>query len=162
MYAAVVLNEDSKTALENVVLECMGWCSLESGWEILGDHMPISVRKNYIRSVSGEHRGCTLEGIEHDLFATHIAWNERVITARVDTYIMTVDNDHPHVTLAVNREAGAKPKESNEFTWADYKPLYQVWDSMCGYCVPPKGLCVKLTGTFQIVKPSESKELREI
>ena len=165
MYAAVVLNEDSKAALRSLMFSSdeAPWgeyVAVESGWEILGDHMTVSMRKDYIRSVSGSSRGCSLEGVEHDLFATHLAWNDRVIAARVDTFIMTVDNEHPHVTLAVNREAGAKPKESNEFTWADYTPLHQVWDSVCGLCVPPKGLCVKLRGTFQIVKPSESKELQ--
>jgi hypothetical protein len=54
----------------------------------------------------------------------HFAKDERVCAVKVDSATFSSANATPHITLAVNREGGGKPKDSNLIqNWVPLKDL---------------------------------------
>jgi hypothetical protein len=54
-----------------------------------------------------------------NLYGTHIGMNDMAMAIAVEGF--ESEKETPHITLAVNRVNGGKPKNSNDIT--DWKPL---------------------------------------
>jgi hypothetical protein len=110
-YTAVVLTEDSRTALLDRFRS-----ELPSGWEIDADHMTINL--------GSADRGPAADRLGEAVHLTivSIARDERVIAAGVESVVPT-DNAVPHVTLAVNTTEGGRSRDANELTkWSPVEP----------------------------------------
>ncbi|MFW5847361.1 MAG: hypothetical protein ACOCVF_00380 [bacterium] len=111
-YSAVVLDEYSREKL----IEYLSLDKLNEDWEIIADHMTISL--NDLPDHQKRFRGRTIR-----LKVTKFGHNDQVLAAGVDTKIPT-KNEQPHITLAVNRSSGGKPVMSNEIkNWKPIKPF---------------------------------------
>jgi len=108
-YTAIVLNEESHKALLNAF-------DVPSGWEVKAHHMTINMGSP--ESGPASH----LIGQIATLKAVSFAGNDKVLTVKVESQVPTV-NATAHVTIAVNKAAGAKAVMSNEFSAADYKAI---------------------------------------
>jgi hypothetical protein len=107
-YSGVVLSDESRDALfVQPAISSM----ITSGMERIGHHMTIKMGG--------------LEGTDHvvgspaTLTATHIGYlgdrnNPSVVAVKVAGY--RSQNEHPHITVGVNRELGGKPFHSNKIT----------------------------------------------
>jgi hypothetical protein len=107
-YSAVLLYDSSRNLLINTFL-----AEIPNGWDIIAHHMSIDW-KNPIADSS-------LLGKEQQLTATDIGMNNKAIAVKVSGYDGKTNNTFPHITLAVNRANGGKPKDSNDIT--NWKPL---------------------------------------
>ena len=106
-YSAIVLDKDSRKAILDVI-------AIPNGWEFIAHHMNVSFGK-IPRSdhQMAEHR------IPWRLVATHFgAIDHKVIAIKISMVEggWLSNNETPHITVAVNREAGGKPFMSNEIT----------------------------------------------
>jgi predicted kinase len=86
---------------------------IPKGWKVFCHHMTINFGKGL-----GKDRMDDL-GKRVNLMATDIGISDMAIAVKVSGY--PSDNDIPHVTVAVNTEAGGKPVMSNQIT--NWKPL---------------------------------------
>lgn len=112
-YSGIVLNERSKKRL----LKNFGNLIPED-WEIIADHMTINMGE--IDPKYEKHLGMPLP-----LYVTGFGINDKVAAVRVSGF--PSKNKIPHVTLAVNRKEGGKPKMSNEIDkWYDIKRPIQL------------------------------------
>lgn len=107
-YTGVMLD---KTSHESLLARMRG--HIPSGWKTFAHHMtvhmgPAKDRGDVGRSVS--------------LVANAWAADDKTVTVRVSGY--PSKNKTPHITVAVNTGAGAKPKDSNLHTnWTSMPPL---------------------------------------
>lgn len=124
MYSAVVLNEESRERLLNALGNRIPACHTD----VIAHHMTICMGP---MPAHMKH----LIGTERHLIATHFAINDKVCAVALGADLYTV-NKVPHITIAVNREAGGKPKDSNDFKHSDWLPLKD---------------CIELVGTFEEV-----------
>jgi hypothetical protein len=72
-------------------------------------------------------------GADECLKVTKIARNDKIITAFVDTSNFPVPMkgpNFPHVTIAINPELDAKPRDSNDFLLSDFETIDPV--DICG------------------------------
>ena len=100
MYTALVLTEESrKIVVDSIDIH-------HEGWEILFHHMTINM---------GKCKYPDLLGKEFDIKIVAYASDKRVAAYGVETECPS-KNELKHITLAVNRSVGAKPRESNELT----------------------------------------------
>jgi hypothetical protein len=117
-YTGFILDEASHRKLAQLAPE---------GWKIFAHHMtmiPPTEQKQRLPS-DQFYEGC--------LIVTGIAQNERVIAVRVDSERENLYNKIeglPHVTIAINPEAGGKPAMSNEFSEQDFQPIEPI--EICG------------------------------
>ncbi len=111
-YMAVVLTEESQNHLV-ATFEHM-WGS-ERGWKTFAHHLTMHMGK-------AKEEEQILIGEFATLVVDAVAGNEMVKAVRVvlPEEIQT-KNDVPHITLAVNREAGGKPVMSNQLK--DWEPV---------------------------------------
>lgn len=112
-YSGIVLNERSKKRL----LKNFGNLIPED-WEIIADHMTINMGE-----IDPKYEDCL--GMPLPLHVTGFGINDKVAAVRVSGF--PSKNKIPHVTLAVNRKEGGKPKMSNEIDkWYDIKRPIQL------------------------------------
>lgn len=111
-YSAVVLNEKSR---ERVLKRFKEYIPDE--FEIIAHHMTINMGE--IHSDFEKYLGVTV-----GLKVEEIAMDDKVIAIGVSGF--KTKNKKPHITLAVNRHVGGKPKMANDLkTWEKLKrPMY--------------------------------------
>jgi len=110
-YSAVVLDNGSYTKLIQVFTPM-----IPEGWEIIAHHMTIKMGS--LADGSQEKRDLK-SGKPIELNVIDYAIDGLVMAVGVEGYPST--NAKPHITIAVNRNAGGKPFLSNKLT--DWKPL---------------------------------------
>lgn len=110
-YSAVVLKDMSKERLINLFIN-----KIPKGWKIIADHMTINMGK--ISDDAAPYLGMSV-----NLFGVDYAMNDRVLCLGIDPNTIKTKNDKPHITIAVNDKAGAKPKESNDIPPSDFIKL---------------------------------------
>lgn len=110
MYTAAVITPRYQAILKELLEEL---CPNTYQW--VGHH--ATIRMGY--AIPGDNLGDIVK-----LRATHFSKDERVCAVKVEG-INSV-NKVAHITLAVNREAGAKPKDSNSLT--SWTPLGELID----------------------------------
>lgn len=106
-YSAVVLDERSRERLLNKFKD-----QIPEGWEVVANHMTINLGEidpQYEKYLSMPVR------IQVEDFAI----DDKVVAVGVSGF--PSKNAKPHITLAVNRKAGGKPKMSNDLK--DWQPL---------------------------------------
>lgn len=113
-YSGIVLTDKSRADLIKYIKDPKN--DLISGWEVLADHMTINMGP-----LKEEYR--PLLGQSFDLLVTHVGFTDMVLAVKVDTEFKTKNKD-PHITVALNREAGATPKLSNQIEeWSTIYPF---------------------------------------
>jgi tRNA nucleotidyltransferase (CCA-adding enzyme) len=110
-YTGVILDKESRKQLLKVFK-----AMIPEGWKIIAHHMTI--RLNELNPDSKEYQD--MKGSKTiTLNVVDYAINDLVMAAGVTGY--PSESVKPHITLAVNEEAGGKPAMSKELT--DWKPL---------------------------------------
>ena len=116
-YSGVVLDEDSR----NKLLEL----EIPAGWEPVAHHMTIAPFAPLVHP-KGKHdfsQDYPL-GSEVILPLIAIGQDERAMAVKVQAPgPISKKVKFPHITVAVNREAGGKPKHSNQISEEYFKPL---------------------------------------
>jgi hypothetical protein len=80
-------------------------------WEIIAHHMTSCLGPLPDKLRSGIGKPFTLK-------VTHYAFDKKVFALKVTGFPSS--NEHPHITVAVNRKQGGKPMMSNQLTeWID-------------------------------------------
>lgn len=132
-YSAVVLDEESRKKLINDFSHI-----LPESWEIICHHMTICL---------GELPSDLKSNIGKKVSLKVIKWgvSGKAMAVQVEGYYS--ENNIPHITIAINRKAGAKPFDSNKIeNWKD-------WGFTPG---------LTLNGTIEEVpQPNQKKELNE-
>ncbi len=111
-YSAIVLDEESR----NKILALFG-SEIPEGWEILAHHVTINLGP--LKEEFGYNVG---DKVKSNI--TDLGISDKAIALRVDAKTM---NTNSHITLAINRAGGAKPKDSNDIeNWVPVEGL-SVW-----------------------------------
>lgn len=114
MFTAVVLDELSQ-AQALASLECF---PVFDSWEPKAHHVTLCMGEGFPLNI-GEFAEVTIDAIGW----SNLAVAFRVSEIRTRTGILISENKVPHITLAVNREAGGKPVDSNKITdWLEIIP----------------------------------------
>jgi hypothetical protein len=100
-YTGVVLDEKSRSKLLGMLGN-----NIPAGWEKIAHHMTLNMGE--IKPEWEKYLGMTVP-----LKVTHVGYNDKVMAVGVETSVPT-QSKSPHITIAVNREAGGKPFMSNE------------------------------------------------
>lgn len=111
-YTAVVLTDNARTKLISKFAD-----QLPEDFELIAHHMTINLgpAKNEIIPLLDEYTNLVINGF---------AMNENVVAVRVNPGDIKSKNKVPHITLAINRNKGAKPYMSNQLTdWKDVDPF---------------------------------------
>lgn len=95
-WCAVVIDEKSRNTLLATFKS-----QIPDGWEIIAHHMTIN-----FKGISDE------EGTPVTLKVVAVGLDDMACAVKVEGYQST--NAIPHITLAINKQAGAKPKNSND------------------------------------------------
>ena len=116
-YSAVVLDKASKEYLVNKFK-----AKIPEGWEVI-DLMHHTIKMGELPE-DKKHR------IGHTVFlnATHIGTSDKAVAVKINQFF--AETKLPHITLAVNRTGGGKPKDSNKITdWVELpKPVVLAGD----------------------------------
>lgn len=112
-YSAVVLDEKSHNLLRSLIPTIVPK-SVAHEWNPYCHHMTINMGE-----LPAEKKGYL--GKEIRLYVTHIDWDTKVMAVKVKDNENLSVNKTPHVTLAVNKNAGGKPVMSNDLS--QWKPL---------------------------------------
>lgn len=104
-YSAVVLDQKSKEAILNHL-------SIPNDWKIICHHMTIKMGE-----LPENMKGRINEKVT--LKVSELGKSDKAIAVKVDTYLS--QNAIPHITVAINAKAGAKPKDSNDIK--EWTPL---------------------------------------
>lgn len=108
-WSAVVLDAQSKNTLVNSFKNM-----IPDGWEVIAHHMTINF-KNIVNTAEVGKRAT--------LKVTHIGKNNTALAVKVSGYTGTTNNSFPHITIAIDRANGGKPKDSNTIT--NWQPVTQ-------------------------------------
>ena len=114
-YTAFVLDADSARALREYVPE---------GWVPKSHHMTIITPQKQKQRLPSHWLG--FEDTTGQIKVVGLAKNDKVITGLVDLGGLPVPMKgpaFPHVTIAINPEAGGKAQMSNEFQLSDFEPI---------------------------------------
>lgn len=106
-YCAVVLDSGPRQQLVDYFRD-----EIPEGWEIITHHMTIDPFK----PLDSSNKDGLLAGNRVILTCTHIGKSDKAIAVKVSGYPGKTNNKFPHITLAVNRKGGGKPKHSNDIT----------------------------------------------
>lgn len=112
-YSAVVLDDASRAALlDHPTVQQM----IPPGSEVIAHHMTIK-----LGSLTGTpHIERLGKAEEFTAYQIGTAKDGMVLAVKVDGIS---DNKNPHITVAINRDMGAKPKDSNLITnWESLNP----------------------------------------
>jgi hypothetical protein len=97
-WSAVVLDEKSRNLLIATYKS-----QIPQGWEVIAHHMTINPF------------GLTTNvGTIVQLKVIAIGLDDKALAVKVEGYEGKTNNAYPHVTIAIDRANGAKPKDSNE------------------------------------------------
>jgi hypothetical protein len=110
MYTALVLDQLSHDLLVKSFL-------IPQDWEIIAHHMTINL--------GNAQNGPAKDILNYPakLKVTEFAQNDRVMAVKVETDVPST-NAIKHITIAVNRNVGAKPFESNKLdNWQKIEPI---------------------------------------
>jgi hypothetical protein len=109
-WSAVELDEKSKAILTQALGD-----KIPQGWEVIAHHMTI----NFKEPVSSE-----LVGQKVILTATSLGLSDKALAVKVTSGGVQSVNAIPHVTVAIDRTNGGKPKDSNAITdWQKIQPI---------------------------------------
>ena len=107
-YSAVVLDEKSRSRLLEKIKN-----EIPEGWDVVTHHMTINMGEldpEYVKFL----------GMPVRLSVDEVAINDKVMAVGVSGF--NSKNAKPHITIAVNRQAGGKPMMSNSLTdWQKLK-----------------------------------------
>jgi len=107
-YTAVVLDKKSHDLLVSEMKH-----HIPEGWEVYAHHMTINMGAYKIRDEVGKKVTLTASSVAHD---------DKVVA--VSVYGYPSSNTHPHITVAVNKAEGGKPKDSNSLKkWLNIPPI---------------------------------------
>ena len=115
-YSGVVLDEQSKQKLLEL--------SIPAGWEPVAHHMTITMGP--LQHPKGKHDFSEFYpvGAEVSLPVVAVGQDERAMAVKVKPPAeINKKISFPHVTVAVNRDAGGKPFHSNKIPAENFKPL---------------------------------------
>lgn len=127
-YSAFVLDDLNKETLVQKVSQLLSVGFLgQAGWEVIAHHCTINMGP-----LAAELKQNL--GFLYELEIDGIGINERVIAARVAKLSQAGQiskNKTPHITIAVNREAGAKPVESNNIIeWTPFPANFNLFGTL--------------------------------
>lgn len=109
-WSAVELDGQSKELLQKTLGD-----KIPEGWEVIAHHMTI----NFKEPVSDE-----LVGQKVTLNVTSLGISDKALAVKVSSDKVKSTNTTPHITVAVDRVNGGKPKDSNDITnWQSIEPL---------------------------------------
>ena len=114
-YTAFVLDADSAAALRLHTPE---------GWQPKSHHMTLIAPTEQKQRLPSHW--LDFEDKTGQMKVVAVAKNDKVITGLVDLGGIPVPMKgpaFPHITIAVNTEAGGKPNMSNEFQLSDFEPI---------------------------------------
>ena len=100
-YCGVVIDDKSRNELLSYFAK-----HIPEGWEKKAEHMTIDPFKP-LTDASKLNQ-------PQQLTVTHIGSSDKAVAVKVSGYNGTTNNAFPHITLAVNRAGGGKPKDSND------------------------------------------------
>lgn len=109
MYTALVLDESSQNILRNHFIDHM-----EDGWLVKCHHMTINM------GLPEHGPAAEFIGQEIELTVVSFAKDSKVMAVGIETVVPS-NNLIKHITVAVNVDAGGKPKHSNELK--EWQPL---------------------------------------
>jgi hypothetical protein len=108
VYSAIKLDRESRKKLQSIIPDLVDQFDITEDidrWIQLADHVTINTGELYDKNLLDEIAVVTLKSI---------GFNDRVIAVGVDVDVAINFKDRkPHITLLFNKEAGAKPVESN-------------------------------------------------
>lgn len=110
-YSAVVLDQQSKEAILNHL-------SIPNNWKVICHHMTIKMGElpEDLKNRKGE---------KVTLRVTKLGKSDKALAVGIDTNLS--QNAIPHITVAINSSAGAKPKDSNDIKeWTDLEESFNV------------------------------------
>lgn len=115
-YSAIFLDEESKYLLSQIIDNLIRLQKIGNDWQISADHVTINMGPIYDKSLLWQNVAIKVEGI---------AINEMVATLKVS---VNKDIDFsgrtPHITLAFNKNEGARPVMSNEIkNWEPFRNI---------------------------------------
>lgn len=99
-WSAVLLDEKSRTKLIDQYKS-----QIPNGWDVIAHHQTIDP----FNLVSD-----ALVGKPVELKVIAVGLSDKAFAVKVEGYQGKTNNKFPHVTIAINRAGGAKPKDSNE------------------------------------------------
>lgn len=114
-YSGVVLDEASKQKL--LALD------IPEGWEPVAHHMTITMGP--LTHPKGKHDFSTTYPVstEVELPVIAVGKDERAMAVKVEAPNPIKTKSWPHITVAVNREGGGKPFDSNKIPEENFQPL---------------------------------------
>lgn len=105
-YTAIVLDDSSIMKLEGMIDDLKEDGIIGQDWKISADHVTINL---------GSAKEPTLLGQKANVTVTGLGANEKVVALKVEVdKNLDFKGNTPHITLAFNRNAGAKPAMSKE------------------------------------------------
>jgi len=104
-YSAVVIDEQSRDLLISTYKS-----EIPEGWEIIAHHMTI----NPFGLTDDTEKPVQLKVDE-------FGKDDKAIAVKVSGYDRKTNNKYPHITIAINRINGAKPKDSNNIS--NWRPI---------------------------------------
>jgi len=114
-WCAVVIDDESRKKLLNL-LKSHYPDVVKDNWELVAHHMTIDPFKPL-----GANDVDKL-GKKYKLSVTDIGCSDKACAVKVTGYDEKTNNEFAHITLAVNRVGGGKPKDSNSIS--KWKPLH--------------------------------------
>ena len=113
LYSCVLLDKASHNRLLDS--EYYNYIDIPDGWVVYAHHMTIAFGKG-VKDKSELGKKVTLR-------AYKVGISDKAMAVMVDGY--PSDNAIPHITIAINKDGGGKPKDSNDIEkWQDIKPFY--------------------------------------
>lgn len=106
-WCAMVINNDSRSQLIEK-LKTFDIDAFPDNWEIIAHHITIDPF-NVLYDIA-------LQGLPVTVRFVHIGRNNTAVALRALDFPFATNNSFPHVTLAINRLVGGKPKDSNLIT----------------------------------------------
>ena len=106
-YTAVVLSDESHTELVRLVRNRVG--SISTHWEVIAHHMTVNMGRHAKGPATDFELGTAIPMLVETIAVDHA---RGVVAVGVSCPCPTL-NDIPHITVVIDREAGAKPFHSN-------------------------------------------------
>lgn len=101
-YAGIELDDSSHNLLKTKFQD-----KIPDGWHIIAHHMTIDPFKSLPEEETEK---------QVKLKVTDFGKSDKSIAVKVSGYEGKTNNKFPHVTLAIDKAGGGKPKDSNEIT----------------------------------------------
>jgi len=112
-WCAIILDDESHNKLTSFFRN--NFSKLDN-WDIISHHMTVDPF-NPLTS-----KDIDKIGKKYTLTVTEVGLSKLACAVKVEGYDGETNNKFPHVTLAINRDIGGKPKDSNDVS--KWKPLH--------------------------------------